>query len=226
VFISGIGYPALACAPASDPLALEIQTARSAQNHRPPRKPSSRGGQSPQEDTKRLNIRQLTDVLRCNLQQHFQRKTPSRLAEEPMNTMAPTRPTELYQRRIRLTREPAAAAEARSQVRVALRDWKVPVDPDIAILLTSDLVTNAIVHGEGDTVTLAIRCSRGHLRIDVYDKSRYGPVGVDAGTGRGLVLVAALSADWGSFRTPAGKATYFTLAFHPPSGGDRVAAAD
>jgi hypothetical protein len=149
-----------------------------------------------------------------------------------MNTMAPTRPTELYQRRVRLTREPAAAAGARSQVCAAIRDWKVPVDPDIAILLTSDLVTNAIVHGEGDTVTLAIRCSRGHLRIDVYDKSRYRPVGandlVDAGTGRGLVLVAALSADWGSFRTPAGKAMYFTLAFQPdpPASGDRAAAGD
>ena len=94
-------------------------------------------------------------------------------------------------------------------------------------------MTNAIVHGEGDTVTLAIRCSRSHLRIDVYDQSRYRPVGandlVDAGTGRGLVLVAALSADWGSFRTPAGKAMYFTLAFQPDppfSGGDRVAAGD
>ena len=149
-----------------------------------------------------------------------------------MNTIAPTRPTELYQRRIRLTREPTAAAEARSQVRAAIGDWKVPVDPDIAILLTSDLVTNAIVHGEGDTVTLATRCSRSHLRIDVYDQSRYRPVGandlVDADTGRGLVLVAALSTDWGSFRTPAGKAMYFTLAFQPdpPSGGDRVAAGD
>jgi len=149
-----------------------------------------------------------------------------------MNTMAPTRPTELYQRRVRLTRAPAAAAEARSQVRVAIGDWKVPVDPDIAILLASDLVTNAITHGEGETLTLAIRRCCGQLRIDVYDRSRYLPVGanepVDSGTGRGLVLVAALSAEWGSFRTPAGKAMYFTLAFQPdpPSGGDRAAAGD
>ena len=136
-----------------------------------------------------------------------------------MNTMAPTRPTELYQRRVRLTRKPAAAAEARSQVRVAIRDWKIPVDPDIALLLASDLVTNAIMHGAGETLTLAIRCSRGHLRIDVYDQSRSLPPGLDlpAGTdaGRGLVLVAALSTEWGSFRTPAGQAMYFTLAFPP-----------
>src|SRR6516162_6034360 len=106
-----------------------------------------------------------------------------------MNVMAPTRPTELYQRRVRLTRKPAAAGEARSQVRVAIRDWKVPVDPDIAILLTSDLVTDAITYGDGDTLTLAIRCSRGRLRIDVYDKSRSLPLGAgepartDAGRG-------------------------------------------
>ena len=142
--------------------------------------------------------------------------------------MAPTRPTELYQRRVRLTRKPAAAAEARSQVRVAIREWKAPVDHDIAILLASDLITNAIMHGAGATITVAIRCSRGHLRIDVYDKARSLPLGMDepadTDAGRGLVLVAALSTEWGSFRTPAGKAMYFTLAFPPDRfpGGDGV----
>jgi hypothetical protein len=143
--------------------------------------------------------------------------------------MTPTLPTELHQRRVRLTRAPSSAAEARSQVRGAIRAWKIPVDPDIAILLTSDLVTNAITHGDGQTVTLAIRCSRGHLRVDVYDSPRSLPVPadqpVDAETGRGLALVAALSTEWGSFRTPAGKAVYFTLAFQPdlPRDGDRAA---
>ena len=37
----------------------------------------------------------------------------------------------------------------------------------------------------------------------------------DAETGRGLMLVATLSSDWGCYRTPAGKAVYFTLAFQP-----------
>ena len=133
--------------------------------------------------------------------------------------MAPTRPTELHQCRFRLTREPTAAAEARAQVRAVIRAWKVPVDPDIAVLLTSDLVTSAIIFGNGETVMLVIRCPRGHLRIDVYDTSRLLPIAADeAGgnkTGRGLALVAALSTEWGSFRTPAGKAVYFTLAFQP-----------
>lgn len=143
--------------------------------------------------------------------------------------MVPTRPTELHQRRVRLTREPAAAAEARREVRAVIRAWELPVDPDIAILLTSDLVTNTIMHGRGETLTLAVRRTRGHLRVDVYDASRSLPAAdepADTDTGRGLVLVTALSADWGSFRTPAGQATYFTLAFQPglPGAGDRAAA--
>src|SRR6266567_5888041 len=146
--------------------------------------------------------------------------------------MAPTRPTELHQRRVRLPREPTVAAEARSQVRAVLRAWNVPVDPDIAVLLTSDLVTSAITHGDGENITLAIRCSREHLRIDVYDTSRSLPMAagepVGTETGRGLVLVAGLSTDWGSFRTPTGAAMYFTLAFQPgrPGVGDRSAAGD
>ncbi|HEX2744253.1 MAG TPA: ATP-binding protein [Streptosporangiaceae bacterium] len=142
--------------------------------------------------------------------------------------MAQTSPTELQQRRFRLTREPAAAAEARGQIRAVIRAWKVPVDPDIAVLLTSDLVTRAIMHGDGETIMLVVRCSRGHLRVDVYDTSRSLPIGVGepSGTenGRGLALVAALSAEWGSFRTPAGEAVYFTLPFQPDllEAGDRA----
>ena len=133
--------------------------------------------------------------------------------------MASTHPTELHQRRFRLTREPAAAAEARGQVGAVVRAWQVPVDPDIAVLLTSDLVTSAIMHGNGESVMLVVRCSRGYLRIDVYYTSRSLPIGVDERSStqnrRGLALVAALSAGWGSFRTPAGEAVYFTLAFQP-----------
>ena len=134
-----------------------------------------------------------------------------------MNTRAPTRPTELHSRRVRLTTGPAAAAEARSQVQAAIRAWDVPIDPSVAILLTSELVTNAIRHEAGDTVTLAITCSCGQLRVDVHDTSCFFPVladaSVDEETGRGLMLVSSLSTDWGYYRTPAGKAVYFTLAF-------------
>ena len=149
-----------------------------------------------------------------------------------MTTMAPPRPAERQERhqrwerherhgcRIRLATGPAAAAEARHRVRDAIRSWRVPVDLDAALLLTSELVTNAVRHEAGQgaqAVVLAIACSRGQLRVDVHDTSRSLPavaeVSVDAETGRGLLLVETLSDEWGFYRTPAGKAVYFTLAF-------------
>ena len=91
-------------------------------------------------------------------------------------------------------------------------------------MVVHELVTNAILHDAGQNITLAVRCSLGHLRVDVYDTSCSMPVVIDAPTdaeaGRGLMLVATLSDEWGFFRTPAGKAVYFTLAFQPDHGED------
>jgi hypothetical protein len=97
-----------------------------------------------------------------------------------MNVMAPTRPTELRGYRVRLSTGPAAAAEARRQVRAAICAWDIPVDPDVAILLTSELVTNAIRHEVTGIVMLAITCSPGQLRVDVHDTSRALPMLIDA----------------------------------------------
>jgi anti-sigma regulatory factor (Ser/Thr protein kinase) len=136
-----------------------------------------------------------------------------------MNAMAPTLPTGLPECRVRLAAGPAAAAEARRQVRAAVRAWDAPVDPGVAVLLASELVTNAITHEPGPSITLAITCFPGWLRVDVHDTCPAVPVLVDAcpdaETGRGLMLVAALAADWGVYRTPAGKAVFFTLSFDP-----------
>jgi anti-sigma regulatory factor (Ser/Thr protein kinase) len=141
-----------------------------------------------------------------------------------MNVLAPIGPTELHLSRIRLSAGPATAAEARSHVRAATCAWNVPADRDVAVLLTSELVTNAIRHEAGQTIALAVRYSIGQLRVDVHDTSRSLPVVVeaagDAETGRGLTLVATLSAEWGFYRTSAGKAVYFTLASGPDVAGD------
>jgi len=138
-----------------------------------------------------------------------------------MNAMAPPRSPELHGCRVRLTAGPTAAAEARRQVRAAICAWGITADPSIAILLTSELVTNAIRHEAGETITLDIACCRGQLRVDVHDTSRTLPVLVDAPadaeTGRGLMLVATLSDEWGFYRTPQGKAVYFALGFQGDS---------
>ena len=139
-----------------------------------------------------------------------------------MTTTAPPRPAERHGLRVRLATGPAAAAEARRQVRAAIRSWPVPVDLDVALLLTSELVTNAVRHEAGhraQAVVLDINCSHGRFRVDVHDTSRSLPavadVPADAETGRGLLLVETLSDEWGFYRTPAGKAVYFTLVSQP-----------
>jgi hypothetical protein len=141
-----------------------------------------------------------------------------------MDSKAPLGPAELHQRRVRLAREPRAAAEARIQAWAVLASWKVPLDPDIAVLLTSDLVTNAIMHGAGKMVTVAFRCSSERLRVDVYDSSRSAaPDAADWGDDPGLALVSRLADEWGAFRTPAGNAAYFLLSLKaglPPGRDD------
>lgn len=137
-----------------------------------------------------------------------------------MNTMAPSRPARpipsggLHVCRLRLSTGAAAAAEARRQLRAALRGWDVHVDHDVAVVLASDLVTNAVRHEAGQTVSLIITCSASGLRVEVHGTScppgQTGPP-TDAEIWPGLILVATLSDEWGFYRTPAGKAVFFVL---------------
>jgi anti-sigma regulatory factor (Ser/Thr protein kinase) len=103
-------------------------------------------------------------------------------------------------------------------VQDCIRTWRTPVDTDVAVLLTSELVTNAVTHGTSTTgtfVILTVGCDAAALRVDVHDGSGDLPLldaaSAEAETGRGLLLVTSLSAEWGFYRTSAGKAVYFTL---------------
>lgn len=134
-----------------------------------------------------------------------------------MQAMAPPRPTALHHRRIRLAADPRAVAEARRQLRATIAVWDVPVDCETAELLVSELVTNAVTHDGASAVIMAVRVARGRLRIDVHDSSAELPAPqddppLDAEGGRGLLLVDTLADEWGYYRTPGGKAVYFSLA--------------
>ena len=135
-----------------------------------------------------------------------------------MDTIAPAMPvlpTELRHRRVRLELGPAAAAHACGHVRSAITAWSVPVNPAVAILLTSDLVINAVMNGAGETITLGIRWSSGQFRVEVHDASVSGDswetADADADAERGLQLAAVMAADCGHYRTPAGRAVYYVL---------------
>src|SRR5580693_10623270 len=105
--------------------------------HRAPRHPLGLSSEHPRRSTRAAAARAL----------------PAPAKGPPMTTIAPPRPTEIPGLPVRLTAGPAAVADARRQVRAALDLWRAPVDADIAVLLTSDLVTNAIRRQTGGTIT-------------------------------------------------------------------------
>ncbi|WP_328504854.1 ATP-binding protein [Streptomyces sp. NBC_00457] len=108
-----------------------------------------------------------------------------------------------------------AVPEARRALRELLRHWGKPGRSEIAELLTSELVTNAIVHTDNDAVLTAVVGPRG-LRVEVRDfvarRPRLCVPNADDGThGRGLALVQSLADAWGVRPHGVGKAVWFEL---------------
>lgn len=108
-----------------------------------------------------------------------------------------------------------AVPEARRALRELLRQWGRPGRSEIAELLTSELVTNAIIHTDHDAVLTATVGPRG-LRVEVRDfvarRPRLRASNTDDGThGRGLVLVQSLADAWGVRAHGVGKVVWFEL---------------
>ena len=81
-------------------------------------------------------------------------------------------------------------------------------------LLTSELVTNSLLHARTDT-HVVVSAYDGRLRIEVHDGSLVGPsrnrYSADAATGRGMLLIEALAAEWGCELYRAGKSVWYEL---------------
>jgi anti-sigma regulatory factor (Ser/Thr protein kinase) len=117
-----------------------------------------------------------------------------------------------------------AAGEARSAVRSALEQWQVPGCLDDALLVASELATNAVVHGAAPVV-LHLRVTDGDLFVGVEDASEKDLPQVqelteNATAGRGLALVAATSRKWGWQRHNGSKTVWAQIpcAAAPQSG--------
>lgn len=109
----------------------------------------------------------------------------------------------------------AAVPEARRDLRRLLRDWGRPGGAETAELLTSELVTNALVHTDDDAVLTAVVSPRG-LRVEVRDFLTRRPLlraadPNDDTHGRGLVLVRSLADAWGVRPHRVGKSVWFEL---------------
>jgi len=85
---------------------------------------------------------------------------------------------------------------------------------DDAVLMVSELVTNSVLHG-GPPVVVAVDCDEATLQVRVRDGSPSLPALRDAATGdengRGLALVAEMSADWGVDTEEDGKHVWFVI---------------
>jgi anti-sigma regulatory factor (Ser/Thr protein kinase) len=84
-----------------------------------------------------------------------------------------------------------------------------------AELLTSEVVTNALVHAANEAV-LTVELDCDHLRVEVLDadeKTDLVPrsVGSASEHGRGLAIVDALASSWGVESRDAGKAVWFEI---------------
>ncbi|GGZ36148.1 hypothetical protein GCM10010365_66150 [Streptomyces poonensis] len=125
-----------------------------------------------------------------------------------------------------------SVATARSFVRDTLQGWGFADIVDDAVVLTSELVTNAVVHAGTSADVLCLRTDDG-VRIEVADRypEREIPLQAEAVSmgspdregGRGLQLCAALAARWGVEYTPTQKQVWFQLDLPERPVGTRAA---
>ncbi|MDX3572483.1 SpoIIE family protein phosphatase [Streptomyces bobili] len=125
-----------------------------------------------------------------------------------------------------------SVATARAFVRDTLQGWGFADIIDDAVVLTSELVTNAVVHAGTHADLLCLRHEDG-VRIEVADRypEREIPLQGSLATmgspdregGRGLQLCAAIAGRWGVDYTPTHKTVWFQLDLPDRPVGTRTA---
>src|SRR5258708_3846993 len=122
---------------------------------------------------------------------------------------------------------PSAPFWARRHAEAVLGAWDVPAETtETAVLLVSELVTNACAAtarteprpDAPGTIVQTLLCQPGRIVIAVDDCDPDPPVITDAGpdaeSGRGLILVQALSREWSYFFLPCGGKVVYCVLSH------------
>ncbi|MGH9302979.1 MAG: ATP-binding protein [Acidimicrobiales bacterium] len=116
-----------------------------------------------------------------------------------------------------LTDDAHAPEAARRIVRRAISDAGWQGDVEVVMLLTSEIVTNAVRHG-GHSLELRVIIDNGRLRVETTDDNVLGrPIRKNpppwSESGRGLVVVDAMASQWGTDQVGDGKKiVWFELA--------------
>ncbi|WP_225834049.1 ATP-binding protein [Streptomyces sp. NK08204] len=113
---------------------------------------------------------------------------------------------------LQLSPTPRGARLARLLATEQLRSWGLPLDP--AAQIVAELAANAVTHGKvaGRDFRLMMYAVGETLRIEVTDtrgdrRPQPQPAAADAESGRGLVLIEALSTRWGVTDGPTPRKT-------------------
>ncbi len=114
-----------------------------------------------------------------------------------------------------LASDPVSAGKARQFVVATLLGWDVEHLIDTASLLTSELVTNAVLYARSE-IELRLAKEPDLIRFEVEDHGSGQPrprhPAPEETSGRGLALVDTLSNAWGVTAVNSGKAVWFELA--------------
>ncbi|WP_164250688.1 ATP-binding protein [Streptomyces sp. S4.7] len=119
--------------------------------------------------------------------------------------------------------EPTRIRLLRRTVRDQLTSWGMSALSDEVQLAVTELASNVIKHvGEGVPSALVMEPREGVLRVEVHDTSHAVPAVRDpqcgAECGRGLHLLAGMSANWGTAQTATGKAVWCEFAIQAVGG--------
>jgi anti-sigma regulatory factor (Ser/Thr protein kinase) len=120
---------------------------------------------------------------------------------------------------------PASSESVRTgrlATRVVLSAWRLSRLEENAVLVVSELLTNAVRHArDTDAIELDLHATRAWLRIEIQDRDRQWPrprvLNELSESGFGFVLIDALTAKWGVRETETGKAVWAELDIQPRS---------
>ncbi len=133
----------------------------------------------------------------------------------PVTAALPSRAQ--HARQFALHPTPVAVAQGRQAVRETLRSWEMAAVADTAVLLASELLTNAVKATSAtataarspERIWLTVQHTGPGVLVEVWDPSSAPAIPLDPGLtdecGRGLLLVVTLSSTWGQRAVGAGK---------------------